>query len=226
MDYSTTLLSRMLIDNIKKHESEIMDLQDGAYFQMTYASTPNANRIIQRWSEQAGYMVGGWTNLTIPPSLKTPSLLVYVGKEEPRHNGAFDKKNQLLFAIIGIPLTENGRLDYNAAIPMIKAVLRHELEHSGQTGESRPPMGGDFADIESMRQYLSHPAEVEAWVAGLYKYAKTAKIPFTQVIDNQLQRLYGSMVKAQADTIESRHMLDDIRSRWLSYQKQRFPSAV
>ena len=139
---------------------------------------------------------------------------------------------------IGVPLNGD-RLDYHAAMPMIKTVLRHEMEHSQQRDEApftrdvqfgwpeinHKVSGGDFGDIDSMRDYLGHPSEIEAWVSGLYKYAKTAKIPFVQAMDMQLKRLSNSMIEAGAKLMDVQSMLSDIRSRWMAYQRHRFPMA-
>jgi hypothetical protein len=240
LDYDTTALSRAIIQALKKHEASILNLPEGANFQLTYAVDRNGSWALERTSKGIGLYVYDWSKLELPEGMKAPNLLVYASVGEPKHNGSFDRTNNILMIRIGIPLVREGRLDYNATLPLVKAVLRHELEHSTQRNEApytratdyewptvdgKAPSGMSLSDPKSVLAYLTHPSEIEAWVAGIYKYAKTAKVSFTQAMQLQLDRFRANMARDNVEPAVIDSVIDTVRNAWLSYQKHRFPAA-
>lgn len=237
-----SILSRIIILNVKDNEKEILSMPSHANYQFVYAKNKQIDRTIDKNNKILGLLIGGWGQLKVSDEYKDkiPNLSINVTIGEPRHVGMMDKNNDILYMNIGIPLNDKGNLDYHAANPMIKAILRHELEHSQQKDtpfftkkqkfdwdpvSQKAPMGANFGNIEQMKSYLFHPSEIEAWVSGVYKYAKSAKISFTQAAQIQLDRLYKSMVESGTNAEDAIQFLDELKEKWLQYQKYRYPKA-
>ena len=131
------VLSKIIVLNIKDNEEEILSMPSQANYQFVYAKNKQIDRIIDRSNKNLGLLIGGWGQLKVPNEYdeykdKMPNLSVNVMVGEPRHIGMMDKNNDILYMNVGVPLNSKGNLDIHAAIFMIKAVLRHELEHSQQ----------------------------------------------------------------------------------------------
>jgi len=242
LDNETTALSRVIVSNIKERERSLRREPPGSYFQFVYAKDTNGDMQIQRASNRQGFLVMDVYNLKMPPEMKkwVPNLLVNVALGPPKHMGSFDRTNNILTITIGVPVTNN-KLDFNATLPWVKAVLRHELEHSRQpkTGNQtnvqdfpwpvepgKAPSGASWSKPDEVKAYLTHPSEIEGWVTGIYKYAKTAKMAFSDAMEIQLDRAYKSMLKAGADEEKAKSVIDQTRELWLSYVKHRFPKAI
>lgn len=242
LDNETTALSRVIIANIKTKERALKQEPPGSYFQFVYSRDSNGDMQIQRASNRQGFLVMDVFNLKIPPEIKkwVPNLLINVALGPPKHMGSFDRTNNILTITIGVPVANN-KLDFNTTLPWIKAVLRHELEHSRQpkTGNQtnvqdfpwpvepgKAPSGASWSKPDEVKAYLTHPSEIEGWVTGIYKYAKTAKIAFSDAMEIQLDRAYKSMLKAGADEEKAKSVIDQTRELWLSYVRHRFPKAI
>jgi phosphopantetheine adenylyltransferase len=72
--------------------------------------------------------------------------------------------------------------EYNNLIAELKETLRHELEHISQFNFEKG-VEIKYQDGMPLAQYLVLDAEVPAFVQGLYKRAKTKKIPLQAAID-------------------------------------------
>ena len=99
----------------------------------------------------------------------------------------------------------------------VKDAVRHELEHFGQYHFDKD------ADIDvpeegypSRFEYLIDDYEVTAHVQGLYKRAKTKKVPFTDVLDDFLDD--------ELDTLSPQE-IKMIRNQYLWYAKKNLPAA-
>lgn len=115
-------------------------------------------------------------------------------------------------------------------------VIRHELEHTGQTDEKL--FGGMEAARElhalpsiwqspqSVRKYYTSEAETEAFVAGIYHRAKRTRRPFVQVMDETINNIINAGAKKGVDIVELRNIFMEVRYRWIEYAKKRFPKAV
>jgi hypothetical protein len=239
LDKETTDISRTIIYNIKKHEDYIKNMGSTQHFQFTHAIDAGSVSKIQRAANRSSLYVSNWETLSVPSVTGWPNMLIYVSVGEVVHRGYFDRTNNILYLYIQVPKVGE-TLDYHALIPMLKTVIKHELEHSQQqdaapftreigkqwaTADSKAPGDVSFDDPKSVHAYLGHPSEIEAWVAGMYKYAKTAKVPFTQAMNIQLDRLNKSMLRNGVPADSASQVLDDIRNKWLNYQKIRFPQA-
>ena len=242
LDKETTDLSRVIVSNIKEKERNLRLEPPGSYFQFIHSIDSSGDMQIQRASNRQGFLVMDVYNLKMPPEMKkwVPNLLVNVALGPPKHMGSFDRTNNILTITIGIPLTNN-KLDFNATLPWIKAVLRHELEHSRQPKTAtqtnindfpwpaepgKAVSGASWSKPDEVKAYLTHPSEIEGWVTGIYKYAKTAKVAFSDAMEIQLDRAYKSMLKAKADEEKAKEVIDQTRELWLSYVKHRFPKAI
>lgn len=140
--------------------------------------------------------------------------------------------------------------EYNEFIPQLKNLLRHELEHDRQnqrkvdkTGQkdgthyvpfgastkAYPNLGGHSAglpgmdDPELVRSYYLHPQEIEAYVMGAYKEAKTRKIPLTQVLTQELTKVWQMLVNRGMDRPTIKSIIGDIHDAWEGYALSRLP---
>ena len=106
---------------------------------------------------------------------------------------------------------------YNELIASVKATVRHELEHFGQyhfdkDADVNVPEEG----YSSRFEYLTDDYETAAYVQGLYKKAKTKKVPFTDVLedflDDELDVLSPEEIKL-------------VRNQYMWYAKNNLPAA-
>jgi len=76
---------------------------------------------------------------------------------------------------------------YNELIAELKDAIRHELEHTsqGRFNKGVTPDGIDQDDLPLV-DYLTLDYEIPAFVQGIYKNAKTKKIPFSKALQNFL----------------------------------------
>lgn len=239
LDNKTTLMSRVVVNNIKKHLDKIQDSEGN--LQLIFAKNSQGFASMQKSARHLG-LVSNTGSLEIPPELESefPNMMVYVVKGDPSHSGYFDRVNNVLFIQIGVPEVD-GKLDLNATLPMIKAVIRHELEHSEQSQSApftrvkdykwpdttvKAPWSVSFAEPSGVEEYLTHPSEIEAWVSGLYKYAKTAKIPFSSIVEKQLARIRQSMAENRVDPQRIEEIIQSVKDKWMSFARFRYPRAI
>lgn len=139
--------------------------------------------------------------------------------------------------------------DLDWFIPKLKDTLRHELEHYQQDVRG----GGDLENpkmhsipstastaaypqkglstsseeeepsIDKIRAYYLHPSEIEAFVMGAYKEAKTRKVPFQDVLSEKLTKIYYYVQKS-FDRPWATQITKEIRAAWTEYAKKRLPS--
>jgi hypothetical protein len=106
---------------------------------------------------------------------------------------------------------------YSEIVPLIKDAIRHEIEHVAQNILDRPDSErfekvphGDFF------RYLTAKHEIPAFVRGLYKGAKTRKIPMSAMIDKFLKD-YSDRLTAQES--------EKVKEIWTDYAKRNLPKA-
>jgi hypothetical protein len=154
-------------------------------------------------------------------------------------NAAYDQLGELVKVAIEVPSKPDlsGLSDF---IPSLKNTLRHELEHRQQDkrsgfelGQAKPhaiakgsapgPYPKNIGDTpESTMAYYLHPKEVEAYVMGAYKEAKTRKMSFAQVLQNQLMAIHDQLLW-QLDEVQAARIARSIQRAWMEYIKVRFP---
>lgn len=240
LDRETTLISRVIIDNIKRKKDSILGMPSNAYYQFNFSKGNSG--LMDRSAKALGFYVYDWGNLNIPENLISlfPNMLVYVGIGDPIHRGYYDRQSDVLFVQIEIPKTDNNNLNYNAVLPYLKSILRHELEHSQQKPEApytrvrqygwedikdKAPAEVDFGNPELIEKYYTHPSEIEAWVSGLYKHAKTSKQPFFEILNDRLNKISSSMTRRNIDRSIIDRIVSNIRKKWMDYASFRFPKA-
>jgi hypothetical protein len=101
--------------------------------------------------------------------------------------------------------------EMNAFIADIKDVLRHELEHVGQTNLPGKTCFELHDDIPFYR-YLLLRHEIPAFVMGLYTKAKTLRRPLSEVIDD--------FFAMYIDSFECRQQIDSVHHVWTTYAMQ------
>ena len=106
---------------------------------------------------------------------------------------------------------------YNELTAGIKDAVRHELEHFGQYHfDKDAEVDVPEEDYPSRFEYLTDDYEVSAHVQGLYKRAKTKKVPFTDVLDDFLDD--------ELDTLSPQE-IKLVRDQYLWYAKNNLPAA-
>jgi hypothetical protein len=110
-------------------------------------------------------------------------------------------------------------------VPELKNTIRHEIEHVAQhkfTDRERKNFfstrRGYPEDINYF-EYLMEPYEVEAYVRGLYRKAKTLKQPLKVILDDWWNYL--------DERVNSGHLTADeaeqIKNAWIAYAKKHLP---
>jgi hypothetical protein len=140
--------------------------------------------------------------------------------------------------IVPLPFDER---EIQELIPMLKNNLRHELEHFQQnrrlgkeepTAEKpgihgkelhhgKPWMQQGKVDLYTAKNYFLSPQEIEAFVIGSYKEAKTRHIPFQQALSDRLQKIYNQFPKGYERYVAN--VISKVRLAWVEYIKNRFP---
>jgi hypothetical protein len=116
---------------------------------------------------------------------------------------------------------EARRLGMSDLVPEIKNIVRHEIEHVTQNKFKDRERQGFFSnkrrypeDIEYY-EYLMEPYEVEAYVRGLYKKAKTLKQPLNVLLNAWWD--YLESVEVHPDEIRA------VKNAWIAYAKKHLP---
>jgi hypothetical protein len=106
----------------------------------------------------------------------------------------------------------------NDLIANVKNTLRHELEHIAQFNiQGKVEPGEEEQEDLYIVDYLTSPDEVEAFVQGLYKQAKTQKLPLPQVIEDYLDQ--------NIDDFETKEDYDRVYNTWINWAKKNLPKA-
>lgn len=161
--------------------------------------------------------------------------------------GAYNNAYRELAIRISVPEQFNDR-ELNAFIPTLKNVIRHELEHYRQdqrSGYESPDVGTHYADpatsrdaaqahkpgvapyssIEAARSYFLSSHEIEAWVMGLYKQAKTEKKPLLDLMASETTKIAGHLQNyGHIDRKESFKFAKELSQAWKSYAEKRIPN--
>lgn len=106
-------------------------------------------------------------------------------------------------------------------VPEVKNIVRHEIEHVTQTKIKEKEREGFFSskrrypeDIEYW-EYLTEPYEVEAYVRGLYKKAKTLKQPLNVLFQAWWEYLQSTNMHADE--------INKVKSKWTEYARKHLP---
>ena len=107
---------------------------------------------------------------------------------------------------------------YNELIPELKDAIRHELEHTSQFRFNKDayPEDTDKQDKLPLVDYLTLDYEIPAFVQGIYKKAKTKKIPFTDALDEFLDERLDELTPAE---------VAKVRKTYIAYAKKNLPAA-
>lgn len=134
-------------------------------------------------------------------------------------------------------------------IPELKNVLRHELEHYRQlqraNGDFEAPKTHqsafknsdgtnahgknlDTSDglIDRLKGYYLEPREVEAYVMGAYKQAKTSKVPLATVLGQQLKKVFQDILGGGVSETTASKLAKEIGSAWMEYARNRLNTSL
>lgn len=166
-------------------------------------------------------------------------------------DGTFNASRQTITLRVVWPVELNSdiRRHYQELQGEVKNVLRHELEHYRQVergsndsswksdwkqhnaAKAVNPTRSDvaemvFYDPEATRKYLLSPLEVEAFVMGAYKEAKSKKLPLSQVLKSNLNDLLASMEVGGLSSKDRFVIGAEVWTAWKAYTKERLPKAI
>lgn len=217
LEWETTQLSRVIVQILKQ---VIDDINDEVPIKFSLEANNFLDKPVEWLSDVDVYAIAQimGDDPTIPPVVVNAG---YSRSElEPEHSD--------IEVYIYFPPEPN--LKHLAeVIPKLKEVLRHELEHAVQSTETIRQIGGvpDFSSVDDVREKYLSDGEVAAWVSGLYKSAKTSRIPFSEYVNWQIEG-FRERLKAEIDLEkhpEVDKLLKDLRIKWLAYAKERYPRA-
>lgn len=118
-------------------------------------------------------------------------------------NAGFDKHGDEIQPMINVNFQIPKNPDWQEVSFDLKDVVRHELEHLTQDGENLK-QGKYIPDDQDLRTlidnglldkdaYFTLPKEVDAMIQGLYFKAKKSKKPFSDVVDDYLNKAMISL---------------------------------
>lgn len=188
-------------------------------------------------------------------------------------HGGFNPPNNIELTVKLPKNFFDSNLNWNNFIPVLKRDLRHELEHLQQYKRHEKAYGFDpnkttsqdpifqthnnkqsisygisdqtTRNIEYWKKYLLDPMEIEAFVMGLYKQAKTSKDDFWFVMHNFLSEKYEMMQELLIMSLEQKYgpapnqefsknfpveltkldnYIENLRNIWTEYAKKRLPT--
>ena len=159
----------------------------------------------------------------------------------PQAHFAERKKELLIFisADKGVANTPEAMIATTSEwLPDLKNLIRHELEHARQTvkkstgtdsGEYKGShFGQSLRTRQSAIQYFSSPEEMEAYVSGMYKKAKTKKVPFRDIFDtwfSGIQKIIMDLEDTEVTDEDAQTAFADLKREYLAYANKRFPAA-
>jgi len=120
---------------------------------------------------------------------------------------------------------------FSKLVPELKSTFRHELEHSSQPTKmldithKKVPDEEIWKTLRRAEDYYTGEAETKAHVVGLYKKAKTLKLPAAEVVDRYLGDLVATGIAQGYSEDEIMPLILKIRAWWLHYMKNRYPEA-
>lgn len=111
----------------------------------------------------------------------------------------------------------------------IRQTVRHELEHSSQ--DSMPGENPDLASTHGLIKYYTNKREIAAYVSGLYKTAKSKRVPFVYLVNDYMDGIKDQIIQSLGDprSINKDWVKKEvikIRDLWLDYAKKRYPKAA
>ncbi len=85
----------------------------------------------------------------------------------------------------------------------LKDMIQHELTHRSQPaalkqatwGDTLASLGRLFDQAGKVAAYYGHPSEVQAWISGLRRQAKSGKVPFRKLFLNMCGTFYLGFLK-------------------------------
>lgn len=140
-------------------------------------------------------------------------------------------------------------LAFQELLPDLKNALRHELEHYRQiergaddwswrsdwkqhnatrpvTPVSRDTMNYVFSDPYATQKYFLNPLEVEAFVVGAYKQAKSMRVPLSKVLKANIDEIGTTMDEEGVPVDQIKAVSQAIWNAWTAYVKTRLPKAI
>ncbi len=145
----------------------------------------------------------------------------------PKQVRSYFKNKRISFHII-VPKTES--LMYqnltDVIIPELKSTIRHEIEHIAQfrfkdrQRKNFFSSGRGYPQDITYEEYLSEPYEVEAFVRGMYKKAKTIGVPLNVILNDFWDYLESADLSDQ-DIEKLKKLYTDYAKKHLYYDPQR-----
>jgi hypothetical protein len=106
---------------------------------------------------------------------------------------------------------------YSDLVPVLKDAIRHELEHVAQNLLNRPESEKfEVIPPDNFFKYLTAKHEVPAFVRGLYKQAKTRKIPLSTQFEYFFEDYSHKLTNNE---------INIVRNIWTNYAQKHLPAA-
>jgi len=118
-------------------------------------------------------------------------------------------------------------------VSTLKERVRHELEHLSQIqfAQRNPNIDMDIelarkGDPNELYKYYSNPLEMEAFMSGLYKRAKSERVAFNKLYDEWLKTVSDDLLSPPSEFSPLKpSYVDKIDKDALKYVRARFPKA-
>ena len=146
-----------------------------------------------------------------------------------------DRSKSVLEVALWLPTNYDFKI-FPALIPELKEAIRHELEHGSQATEKLETgkevlslKGGEseqFKDPKALADFYTTGGELEAYVTGLYKKAKSSRVPVSDIIDEFLGGIYYRAIDAGMDDSDALESLSEVRHEWYNYLLTRYPESL
>lgn len=200
------------------------------------------NRYPDKYGEEIHFSIvprgGKFDFLKLPENLHGIDLEFKVDKKLPKTafniSGYATIKNQQSYVLsrrITIIISIGTKLAKVEAIPNIMPdlvpeindVLRHELEHVYQSLEKLKASTKGKEQDPGSTDYYSQKVEIDAHLAGIYRYAKHEKIPFVKALMIFFERVSRS-IRQKEGFIARFRVLKNIKRIYLQAAIKRFPT--
>lgn len=133
--------------------------------------------------------------------------------------GHFSFDSGRITILINVDASENDTRTRREMISMIisevRETLRHEIEHAmqaeylGNRSQGSPVIMPNEESLDFEKDpfgYLTDPREIQAFITGLYKKAKSMRLPFYSVLDGWIRTSSKKLSRSQAAKIREIYM--------------------
>lgn len=207
--------------------------------EVTQVSREIIDQLKLRLSRTAGFVRAFKFNVEPPDAIDVKEIRVTVkrgqAQDVPIVSGGFrgyphDLSSNVIEVLVEVPGSwrdfDEALGQMSTVVSELKETLRHEFEHTKQPVEDYERISDyDLTDMQDVVNYFLDPAEVAAYVSGLYKHAKTKGIDLADVFTDRQGDVIRLAKQAGADEGGAQDLAQATLDAWREYARKRFPSA-